>query len=446
MLIAAFDSVTGIGLDSSSYTLIILFDALSLVAFVLLIKELGGDSRVQLAAIVVLFSLAYMNENRADIIRDHGYWFCYLFSLVFYIKFYKSFQLKYVLLWSITILLGALFRIEGLVIWAMLPLIILIKSDLSVRGKIRYLSMSYLAHFIIGLALVSYLWVTHDNTILTTRLGDFQFFAGKFLDGIGGELEQRIAVLKTHVLNSKYSSDFAMHSIVGIIVIILISKIFTAVTLPYVGIFFMPSLWARLKTIDYRAVSVLVWSALISLLLVLSILIPRLYLSARWALPFAFSVLLFVPFLLVRALDIWNVNSGQRRKRTVFVYLFFGLFILFGFLDGLISTSDSKSHIKDAGDWVKQNLSSDSKIFFNDVRIHHYSGRFKGERVSRKIKPGLWGRYDYIVLLYESDETAVIHAIDNKSKCLSEIKQYESPRGDMVRIFKVVHRKGCYRL
>ncbi len=93
LLIAVIDNISGAGLENSAYIVNSLLDAAMLVAFILIVKELGGDVRAQIAAVVVILSLAYLNENRADVIRGHGYWSCYLFSLLLYLKFYRCFWL-----------------------------------------------------------------------------------------------------------------------------------------------------------------------------------------------------------------------------------------------------------------------------------------------------------------------------------------------------------------
>lgn len=444
VLIAAVDLVTGVGLDASAYILVTLFDAALLVAFILIIKELGGDARVQIAAIVVVFSLAYMNENRADVIRDHGYWTCYLFSLLLFLKFYKSPGLWLGLWWSVTILLGALFRIEGFIVWAVLPLILLFRSNTSAVDKLRHLFKAYLLLILIGIFLVVYLWITKDASFLATRLGDYKLLFGiGTLDGLGVDMVRRISVLETEVLDANYSSEFARASIVGIILIILGSKVLTTITPPYVVTFFIPSLRARLKELDPRLIRVIAWAGIINLVVILSFLIPRFFLSARWVLPFSFTLLLFVPFMLVQVLDNWRKNRDGRQKRSTALYLIFTLFVLYGFLDGLITTSPSKTYVKDAAVWIKQNLDRESAVYTNDPRVDHYSGRYKGPSGDDKLRPNQWRKYDYIAIFLERDDMDGVNAIDSKANCLSEIKQFSGPRKAMIRIFRVNHDNDC---
>lgn len=443
LLIAAVDMVTGVGLDASAYTLITIFDAALLVAFILIVKELGGDTRVQIAAVVVLFSLAYMNENRADVIRDHGYWSCYLFSLLLFLKFYKSPGLWLSFGWSFTILLGALFRIEGLVIWAALPMVLLFSSNTSALDRLQNLFKAYLLHILIGITLASYLWITKDDSLLVTRLGDFKMLFMDLMDGLGLDMERRISVLKSGVLDAQYSSGFARPSIVGIILIILGSKIITTVTPPYVGIFFIPSLRAILKGLDPRLILVLVWAGIISLLVVLSILIPRFFLSARWVLPFALTMLLFMPFMLVQALDNWKARKGSRRKSLSAIYLVFALFILYGLLDGLISTSPSKSYVKEAGIWIKQNLDKESKVYANDSRIDHYAGRYKKRSGYGRIRPNQWHKYDYLAIRMKRDDAVITKAFNSKASCLIDVKEFTGSRKAMVKIVRVNHSDSC---
>lgn len=443
LLIAAFDMVTGVGLDASAYILVTIFDAAMLVAFILIVKELGGDTRVQIAAVVVVFSLAYLNENRADVIRDHGYWCFYLTSLLLYIKFYKSPGLWLGLGWSAVMLLGALFRIEGLVVWLALPLIVLLRSDTSIRMKVRYLLMSYLLHILIGSLFVAYLLVSSDDLLLTTRLGDFKLLFGQLLDGLSVDMERRMSVLEKGVLDPRYSSDFAVPSIVGILLIILGSKIITTVTLPLISLFFVPSLRAKLKNLDARTVFVLVWAGAISMSVLSAILIPRFFLSARWVLPFAFSFLLFVPFMLVRAMGNWNASKGRRRKGITAMYLLLAVLIAYGFLDGLISTSASKYYVKESGIWIKQNLDKGKKVYANDSRIHHYAGLYKKRGGYGVIRPKRWVKYDYLAIKMKLDDQTINEEINSRAGCLTNIKQFTGPRKRVVRVFRVNHNVDC---
>ncbi len=449
LLMSVLDRLTGVGIEYSAYILNTLLDAALIVAFILIVKELGGDVRVQIIAALVIFSLAYLNENRADIIKGHGYWSCYLFSLLLYLRFYRSPGLWLGLGWSITMLLGALFRIEGFAVWVALPLVVLFRSETTMAKKIYCFLQSYLLHLLVLIVALVYISSSHHDLFMATKLKHIVKTFEYLLDGIGVDMDNRIAALKTSVLDIDYSGDYAYPALVSIFLLILGDKILTAMTIPYAGLYVFPSLRVAFQQLDSRLVKVLVWAATINILVISVFLSRKFFLSARWVIPTALTLLLFVPFMLDKALDDWRSRVGRKSKYMRVTYIVFGLFIVYGMLDGLISTSPSKIYVKDAGVWIKNNIDKDSSIYTNYNRVLYYSGRMKKfqrshsrRRMLKNLSRRKLLRFDYMALHFRQSDAVIMDRLKVMSNCLLEIKRFSGPRKSDVVIFKT-RRDAC---
>ncbi len=434
LLISLLDKLTDIGLENSAYTLIILFDAAFIVAFILIVKELGGDTRTQIIAVLVVFSLAYFNENRGDITRDHGYWACYLFSILQYLKFYRSSSMWQGLGWSITMLLGALFRIEGFVIWTLLPLVIFLRNETSVADKFFFFLRSYVLHILVFILVSIYITTSDINVLLSTKVNNIISTIGYLLDGIGTDMNNRLTALKTGVLHN-YSDDYAPSAIAAIFFLILTDKILTALTIPFAGLYCFASLRTIFHRLDIRLIKVLAWAAILNVLIISVYLSKYFFLSARWAIPTALTFLLFVPFMLGEAINNWRIFKGQRSRYMKITYMIFSLIIVYGLLDGLISTSRPKIHIKDAGTWIKHNIDKDSSLYANYEMVLYYSGRlqqfWKDGRNSLQlsnISDSKLLQFDYLAIKLDQTDTVTMDRLNNMADCFLEKKRLSSPR------------------
>ena len=84
LLIAALDKLTGIGLELSAHVLNAGFTALTVAAFISLIRELGGSRSAITAAAVLVLLFPGLNEYRSFVIRDAGFLAFYMLALLLF--------------------------------------------------------------------------------------------------------------------------------------------------------------------------------------------------------------------------------------------------------------------------------------------------------------------------------------------------------------------------
>jgi hypothetical protein len=122
-LIYALVQISHLSFAASAHVLNGLFSLASVITFILIIKELGGDRRILwLAAGVILLNHQF-NVLRVDIIRDHGFWAFYLISIYLLLKFFREPKWTTALAWNASLVIATLFRIEGAVFLLAMPFI-----------------------------------------------------------------------------------------------------------------------------------------------------------------------------------------------------------------------------------------------------------------------------------------------------------------------------------
>src|SRR3990167_7939268 len=123
LLIHLFVQFSHLSYHLAAYMLDSVFTCITVVTFILIIKELGGTRRVcWLAAGVILLAHEF-NSVREYIVRDHGFWACYLLSLFFLLRFFHKPTYWMALAWGSSLLIATLFRIEGAIFLMALPLL-----------------------------------------------------------------------------------------------------------------------------------------------------------------------------------------------------------------------------------------------------------------------------------------------------------------------------------
>lgn len=370
ILISYTSQATGLIPEYAAYLLSTLFFVLLTLCFIDFVRQLGGDRRTQLLAALLVLTLPYLNESRAEILRDHGYWFFYLLGLRFLFKHYQEPRLVTGLAWNAAILISCLFRMEGFVMMAMLPFILMLKRESSLKQRFtafiqaNWISLSLL---ILGLILLPF---AGDNL---GRLAEFPLRIVRFWNALTVGLAHKAEVIQTGVLPA-LSAKFAMQSVLSILVLIIFSKTVAVMTSLNGMMLLLPRLHAEaILPKGFR--TFVVWVVLINLLMLIIFLVPTFFLQARFTMPLVLTVLLLLPFLMNRAWALWQEESDSWLYSRLFPVAIV-IIMLMG-VDGLTSIGGySKTYLRDSSDWIAQNSATDSKIITSESdRFCYYIDR-----------------------------------------------------------------------
>ena len=181
---------------------------------------------------------------------------------------------------------------------------------------------------------------------------------------------------------------------------------------------------------------------LINFIVLCGFLISNFFLSGRYPLALALTLLTPLPFLALQVHQKFRSNrlsSGQKLTVQVIAFLFTALSI-----DGLVSTGASKGYLRDAGQWIGTlNKNSGASLFTNNQFVSFYANSRGGKRIKEpsfdsvlnKIRTGELQKFDLLAIQISRkktyEETALLKTIQ-----IEPMRVFKNNKGDSVLVFK----------
>ena len=439
-LISLVAKVPGLDYEYAAHLLNAALTALAVVCFISLVRELGGEKTTVLAAAILVLLYPGINEYRSFIIRDTGYIGFYLLSLLFFFKSLKSQGWGYVASWVSSILIATLFRIEGFVFVAMLPLLFYIEKHAGQRMRVSgFIALIGIA---CGLTVVLAWWLGGGITA-----PDLKTIGPETIGLLQSLWERTTTAMSTKItllgetLLTEHASDHAPTVFFVSLLVILLAEILRRLTLVNAALV-GHALYHRLIFPMTRAKTIWIWLVLVNLMILMIFVFARQFLTGRFPLALSLTLMLAVPFSLVVLHGAWR---DQRTKRQTKNWLFPAvcvLILLFG-LDGLYSPT-GKTYLKEAGIWLRDNTPAQSTLLTNNQLLMFYAarnvysdaGRFLPSHGLDFIKNKEWQDYDYLAIRIKSKQekqkTSLIGTLSR-----DPVMRFANRKGDEVLIFKV---------
>lgn len=428
--------ITGLAEGHAAYVVNAGLYALTVLGFVAFVGALGGSGRVLWLAALVALLHPDLNAFRSFVIRDVGYWACYLWSLAFYLAHVRDGRPGLLLGGAVLAAAAFLFRIEGIVLLTVLPACIYASRSGSRVRKTALLAVAALATVAAGAAAPLWQYVSTvevpTGSLLTSPLRHIA-------DGwamVGDDIVARLAALAREFPGAATHAVTVPIYLVTVLVMTLFELIKT------VGVVFsgliIYALWMKNPYIPEQVRSW--WWLLIGLqvLLVLQFGISNFFLAKRYPVALALTLLPIVPFFLD---DIWRRCHAAGRA---YAWRAAALAVLIAIesLDGL-DLGTGKHYLKDAGLWLRANAPAGSSIYSNDRILVYYSGleepgadsEHSWEAAMREVWTDSWRSYDYFVLAMSRERTR--HEVLLFRRLDSEpVKIFSNDKGDRVLIFR----------
>ena len=445
-LVALIGGLTALSLENSAYLLDAALSGLMVFVFLTLVRELGADRRTLLIAALVILLHPYLNESRADVIRDHGYWAFYLTTVLFFMRYWKCPGWRSAMAWALAATVATLFRIEGLVFLLLLPLVLLIDTSRQFKQRMLLLLKAYAFPAVLATALLG--WWVLDPAFSVDQAGRLFEPVQRMLE-VGEQLHTGLQA-RAHIIGEEvlgeYLEHYALKGLWAMLVLIILNKVFNILTPLYA----LPLLFKRLRTqFDPPAglLRVIVWLVILNLGILLVALLTRFVISGRFAVPLVLTVLLVVPFVLDALYDHWRTCHHCSVQKRVLLPLVIAVF-LFMSVDGLYSSGrGSKTYLREAGHWLESQVTPESKVFSNDNRITYYSGMdverhrsTDSKHIKKMLRRGSWRKYDYIAIQLDHGDTALRR---QTGKVLGvPVETFSNSKQDSVLIFRVMNEAG----
>jgi hypothetical protein len=379
------------------------------ISFVGILKTLGGDERVVLLGCVIFLLFPVINEIRADVYRDAGYIAFGLTSIWMFFLFQINKRSQYILIWSISVLIATLFRIEAVVLIAVPVLLSALNSDKK--------------HIKLILSIVTIFMIVGVFYLIRDCQKDLPFFANRACEAIGNVgdmIDSRVEAVKSEVLN-RHSEKYALGYVIFGSLFLLIIPIINNLKLILVYLVLIPSKENSVK-LDPGLLSII---GLVVLPLILQVLYGG-FLQARYGI---FLSILILAALILKFGNIALPKSSMARGFVLF-------FVVVLFVDGFISMGPSRKYRVEAVEWVKSNISEKYKVISNErsvsysiMLLHQYQDGWIDNPSCKVIS-----QYDYYV-----------HGSGKREKelpnCVKEdnlIKEFKNKKGHYLRVYRVV--------
>lgn len=445
-LIALTGRLTGLPLEPSAYLLCGLLLAILVWSFIALVREFGADRPTLVIAAFVILSFPYLNDNRAEIVRDFGYWACYLQGMWVWLRFYRSPSWGRALLWGGWTLTAGLFRIEGLGFLLGLPLLILIESNWSLRERgwrfLQLNSLSLLGLLTLGILLGTQAEVSQYSGRLLEPL---QHLKEAWLQLSGG-LVAKAELMQSAVLAPQLgpyaalAEDNAMTLLVSGLVGLVLFKLVKLLNPLYSLVLLLPRLGPRLQ-LGREGRRLLIATVGINLAILSTYVVQTFYLSKRFVMALAFTLLTLVPFGLADLYRRWR-NAKASGSKSRWLYLVVPIFLLALTLDGLVRIAPSKAYVKEAGHWLKHHAPPQAQFYTNQPLVEYYADREIAWLARERYKltpPQPLASYDYVAIelsrgRFPSGWEALVGP-----QPLEPVANFANRRQDGVRIFRVPH-------
>jgi hypothetical protein len=430
-LIFLLDAASGIGLENAAHLLNALFSALLVVCFVALVKEMGGTFRVLVAAALIILAYTRLNEYRSFVIRDIGYWSFYLLALLLFIRYFREPRGSRAAAWTSAMVVATLFRIEGIVFLALLPLSLLFRRDLTWGRRVKQIALAYVPHALLLALLLSFFALTDWRE--TGRLLEPLALAERRAE-IAEAFRTKAAALSEAILN-RYSSHLAATALVSALAGILLMSLVKAISLLYSALS-LHAYVSRSIHMQREALVIIAYSAAINVVVLAVYLLTNFFLTGRFGVALALVVFLAAPFSLALLYERWRVSEGPR-----WVFPIVCVAILYMLVDGFVSTGGSNRYVKDAGLWLRENAPAGARVYIDEFRVLFYAARDNAvfpeegwEQTRRIVESDRWKKYDYLALEVERRN-------DEREAWLTErigppVARFGNERNDKILIFK----------
>lgn len=440
-LIYSLSQFSHLSLFASAHIWDGIFSLMSVGTFILLVKEMGGSKPVLWLAAGVILCNHQFNVLRDEIVRDHGFWAFYLGSIYCLMKYFQRPGITTALIWSASMVLAGLFRIEGMVFWLLIPFFLFFNFNLTLKERSKAFALLN-TPLLLMIALVGLWQLSHPHPI-TDKLGRVNEMLNQLQHGwtlLADRYQTAKAGMADYVLPSEGRPD------AGVLVLIMlcgwyIFNVVKTLSLSYAALAFYAM---RSKAIKIAQPAALVWLGyfLINLAITLGFLAERFFTSKRYLIALTLLLMLWVPFALY---DLW-IKRANWRHRAFFIITV--SLVAISALTSVVHFGRSKDYLYNAGDWVAANVPKQATFYTNDLQLMYYTQRAgtdlftffpnfsSGKPVDLPTNQA-WKQYAYLAIRVDHHRGKEVLALLQELRDLQPVKIFHNHRDDNVVIYQI---------
>lgn len=419
LCISTVHKTTSLSIHHSAQLLNVVFFAITVVSFTKIIELGGGNKRTLTAGVLILFSSLYIVGDVLEMLmRDQGFWACFLTGLVFFIRFKKNKRYQDAFAWYLFMVLATLFRIEAIMYLMLLPFLLLLETNFTWQERMAHFIKCNLLNItsIIAIGLM----LSFNNQISIESLGRLQeIFTTQLINEMTLMFIEKSQIMSDQVLG-EYLQEFAGIGLLLTFIYVMLIKTITTTGIINIILAF----YSRLQK---SLINPLVWevlrtTAIIAVVIMALIIYKRFVLSSRYIVALAFVLMIPAAFQLGSLLTQYSQNKIKNKRLILTIYIVIA-FMLGSIIKNIWPKAEGYNYMQDAVAWTKIINRNNAPVFYNESRMRYYADeKFIGtwpnnwDMIQQKINNGEIEQYNYLLISYSQKDTYKIDNIKSQLK------------------------------
>lgn len=432
LCIAAVHKFSSLNIHTSAQLLNVIFFAIATFSFLKIIQLGGGKQRQLIAGALIWLSAQYMIGGALEMLmRDEGFWALYLTSLVFFIQFYKTNQLKDALLWQLCILIAMLFRIEAILFLVLLPLVLLFNKQLQFNERlIKFFKCNMLHIALATFVIVIFISNSKLSSNMLGRLNEV------FTFNVYQEFTKNL-IEKSHIMSDQVLGDhldeFSLQGLLLTFLYVMCVKTITTTGIINIGLAGLAAKHHK-RLIDSETYRVLCATVIIALISMSLIITKVFVLSGRYVLALSFILMIFATFYLADLLK--HLSHSSKQKKWLVTSLI--VISLLGAVKNLLPKRDGYNYQQQAVAWLSTYNKSNQPVFYDDPRMRYYAGLpFVGKetyqqsltRLRQQTQHNTIQKYHFLVVTHSNKHDEYAKWIDAHLQNYKSIQRFSDATG-----------------
>jgi len=452
IVIAWCAKLTGLPILFSAYLVDYLLISISAFCFIAIVNRMAGHRKLTYLALLIFLSWHEYTKAFPAFLRDHGFITFLLLSVILFHSFLRSRKWRYALLWSLSLLMAFLFRLEAIIYILLMPLSLFSKT-LMPHHRIIGLVKLYVLPLLAFLGLIYYhfvLQVSHELRLDYVFEQLLQVFSH-----IIQHWQYQVLVVKQTLFPA---AGYPGWGLFGAVIFVFLGLLIDVLG-PLATICLLYLLIYR-RTFRLPPMAGVISYATIALLVVGLFFLEYFFASGRYFFALAVMLHLLVPVIVNHAYQaLKTIRQAQAstyscKAKSWVLRLWLGLFLVALFYQVVASVHQFGHHHlaveKVAGEWIKQHVSPSKSLFTNAKRVMYYAGlengftwreTRQGGKVIKYLKTHQdWHCYDYLVVLDGAPEVDLIEKMFYPNPIQKTVNKVQSASGrHVVGIFKLTN-------
>ncbi len=357
-ILIAYLHQLGLAYITAARLLDAVFQAWMVYFFLRIVLHLNSSARVGLWALLCIICYSAFNDERGIFLRDFGYWAFYLTSFWAALVFLKAEKQRYLWLFGFSMLVAALFRIEGVVITCCIIALFFFMPGWSFYARCRN---SLIMAWPFWLGGVLFLLIGSHNLYGGGRLQDIYSYITHGIDTVLQNRAHTIDLMEK-ALKPYYVFIHANQMYFGMIIGFFTYKLVVNTGVIYSGLAVYG--WAK-KALGLERREKILWYGLIliQIIILFVFLMNNLFLTSRYVLALCLLILLWAPFGIER---LYQKAQTLTRKWHLSVVVAIGCFFIFSLVDNFSHRGAFPQYLWDTSRWLQQHTSVNDRIAVND--------------------------------------------------------------------------------